>query len=80
MPLTAEAEVFNEQLRLDSGKINYSDKLTMFLYLLMRDHLDTGTVETLVREVQIATEGIEYTNGWLAQYANNLAERLHTNA
>ena len=66
---------YNAQLRQDSGAVNFSDKLTSFLYDLMRDHLPLGQVEMLVREAQEQGE-TRYTNGWLAQYAHNPAERL----
>jgi hypothetical protein len=41
----------------------------------MRDHLPTGTVEEIVRASEQESEVI-YTNGWLAQYAEDLANRL----
>lgn len=67
-----------EELREISGHISYSDPLTDFLYLLMRNELAAGKVEEMVREA-INTAGKQeciYTNGWLAQYAHNLAELL----
>lgn len=66
-----------DELREASGKIVYSDPLTSFLYQLMRDELPAGTVEKLVREVvNEGAQDVLFTNGWLAQYANNLAEML----
>jgi len=64
----------NSELRLRSGEVNVNDRLTSFLYELMRDHLDAGTVEKLVRDSQ--DPDVAYTNGWLAQYAEDLAKRL----
>lgn len=69
-----------EELRKVSGAITYSDPLTSFFYQLIRDELPAGTVEKIVQGVvDEPVEGCLFTNGWLAQYANNLAERL-TNA
>ncbi len=65
----------NDNLRESSGGVQINSKLVSFLYELMRDHLPAGTVEKIVR----ASEGesnVVYTNGWLAQYAEYLANRL----
>jgi hypothetical protein len=42
----------------------------------MRDHLTPGEVELLVNN-SLDPEPVVYTNGWLAKYAENLAERLN---
>jgi hypothetical protein len=48
-----------------------------FLYELMRDHLPPGKVEELVRNsVDHQGERWEFTNGYLAMYADDLARRL----
>ena len=65
-----------DNLRSDSGEVSYSDPLTTFLYLLMRNELAAGKVEELVGEATNSTEEILFTNGWLAKYANNLAEEI----
>jgi hypothetical protein len=64
----------NKSLRIRSGEVNVHSKLTSFLYDLIRDHLPAGTVESLVREAQ--EPDVQYTNGWLAKYAEDLALRL----
>lgn len=67
-------EKLNKKIREASNSFQSIDKLTHFLYLLMRDELSTGKVEEMVRE---STNGsITYTNGWLAQYANYLSNEL----
>jgi hypothetical protein len=69
----------NGQLRKASGNVRYpgSDWLTSFLYELMRDEVTPGNVETIVRHIEEETEGdVVYTNGWLAEYAKHLADRL----
>lgn len=58
-----------------SGSVNDKDPLVTFLYILMRDHLPTGIVEEIV-EKHTYHDGMTYTNGWLAEYAQDLAERL----
>jgi hypothetical protein len=66
----------NRNLREVSGTVTYSDPLTSFLYQLMRDELPAGIVEKIVRDIVNEPEECLYTNGWLAQYANNLSEEL----
>jgi len=70
-----------ETLRKESGQIKIKSKLVSFLYQLMRDELVTGAVESLVQDCEIVDEDgnppfVLYTNGWLADYAENLAIRL----
>jgi len=71
------SEERTKQLREDSGAVVYTDALTSFLYELMRDHLPAGVVEQLVRTAVNEPEENVFTNGWLAKYANNLAEQLN---
>lgn len=70
----------NQRLRTVSGSVEYptSDWLTSFLYTLMRDAAPVGEVEAIVREIEREAPQGEtvYTNGWLAQYAKHLADRL----
>jgi hypothetical protein len=43
----------------------------------MRDNLPTGDVEKIMTEIDKEQgKEIRYTNGWLAQYAKNIAKRL----
>lgn len=63
-----------DDLEARSGNITYDSKLVGFLYDLLRDHLTAGVVEKLVQESQVSE--VSYSNGWLAQYAKDLAERL----
>jgi hypothetical protein len=60
-----------------SGNIMIRGKLTSFLYELIRDYLPAGEVELIVRNC--SESEVSYTNGWLAKYAENLAERLKDN-
>ena len=65
------------QTRDASGGVLDSSALVAFLYLLARDHITIGELEGAVRDAE-KTVGLEclYSNGWLAQYAQHLAERL----
>lgn len=63
-----------DKLRARSGTVQIESKLVSFLYDLMRDHLPAGVVEKLVQDSQ--EPNVTYTNGWLANYAKDLAERL----
>jgi hypothetical protein len=71
------SEKRTENLREESGNFISTDPLVSFLYLLMRDHLPTGDVEELF-QTSIETPNSLYTNGWLAKYAENLANGLKT--
>jgi len=62
-------------MRVRSGHIVIHSRLVSFLYNLMRDHMPVGDVETLVQDAEDEPDVI-YTNGWLANYAADLADRL----
>lgn len=62
-------------MRNASGNISINDKLTSFMYELLRDHLPASIVEELVRSSEEEIE-VSYSNGWLAQYADCLSKRL----
>lgn len=65
-----------QKLKEVSGNVVLSDSLATFLYLLMRDHLPAGKVELLIQAVIEGAEKITFHNGYLAQYASNLADEL----
>lgn len=65
----------NKGLVERSGKVKLNGRLISFLYELMRDHLPAGKVEEIIRASEDQSE-VVYTNGWLAQYAEDLAKRL----
>lgn len=64
----------NNALRDKNGNIKINDKLTSFLYDLMRDHLPPGKVQELMQDAQ--EPDVSYTNGYLAQYAEYVAQKL----
>ena len=70
----------DEAMRERSGHVSDDRKLVCVLYRLMRDGtVAPGELETRVREAEwVAAEcdKVRFTNGWLAQYAQDLADRL----
>ena len=62
-------------LRERSGTVVINSRLVSFLYQLMRDQVTPGIVESIVNQSEDEPE-ITYTNGWLAKYAEDLANRL----
>jgi hypothetical protein len=68
----------NDELRKRTGAKRADDGLISFLYELMRDHLPAGVVEKLVQNVvdEQPKYPIVFTNGYLADYAADLAARI----
>lgn len=62
-------------LRERSGEVTINGKLVSFLYELMRDYLTPGEIEKIVQDSEDEPT-VVYTNGWLAKYAEDLANRL----
>jgi hypothetical protein len=53
------------------------EPVVTFLYLLLRDHVSPGVIEGLVCEVEVgAARASLLTNAYLAEYANNISDRL----
>lgn len=73
-------EAYDSLLRDKSGSVDSDDPFVSLFYSLLREHVAPGVLEKLVREIedQVAANKptTEYTNGWLARYAENLAIRL----
>lgn len=67
-------------LRERSGNYTTEDRLIQFIYLLARDAVPLGQIEKIMREIQAnprhATFSTALTNGHLAQWAADVAERL----
>ena len=71
----------NADLRARSGAVDSSEPLVDFLYHLMRDHLPAGAVEGILQQHVFPEirkdDGIsEFCNGYLANYAKDVAARL----
>jgi hypothetical protein len=63
-----------------SGVVRSNDPLVAFLYVVLRDHVQPGTIESIMlNHVEYTTTGQSvYSNGWLAAYAQDLASRLRS--
>ena len=73
-----QAACSNEGVRERSGCFRSRSRVTALLYLLMRDEIPCGLLEELVTKVcEHEEDYITFTNGWLAQYAHDLEQRLH---
>lgn len=64
-----------KELRDRSGNIAINSRLVSFLYQLMRDHVPPGIVEQVLNQSEDEPQ-VTYTNGWLAKYAEDVANRL----
>lgn len=73
------------ELRLTSGSVKSSDPLVSFLYELMRSYITPGDVETILANIIEEQSNISkgnnkdyviFTNGYLANYAINIASKL----
>jgi len=65
------------RMRAASGRIDSRRKLVSFLYILARDHMTVGAIEGLwINHVEPDRGKSMFTNGWLAQWADDLADRL----
>lgn len=63
------------RMRQESGEVDDTDKLVMLLYLLCRDEIPTGIIDQIIDYKIPKGEG-RFTNGWLAEWAKDAAERL----
>ena len=68
-----------EQMRMSelSGSVTSKSLLVAFLYELLRDSLPSGDLEQIMLNIERSKgKKITYTNGWLANYAKDIASRL----
>jgi len=80
-------DMYSALLKERSGFVTSNDKLVDFFYVLLRDHVPPGIVEYIMiqidKEKQMNdlkhVDKTSYTNGWLASYAKDIAERLKGN-
>lgn len=54
------------------------DRLTAFLYLLMRDHVPFGVLAQLITELEANDKTFEFTAKGAGFYAHQLGDRLLT--
>lgn len=68
----------DDEMRRMSGAVDDDRPLVALLFVLMRDHVTPGLMEE-VFERHVAVAGgrtQQYSNGWLARHAQDLARRL----
>lgn len=61
-------------IRERSGHMDSDDPLVQFLYLVLRDKILPADIEEIMK--QIPDGQTEFSNGWLAMYAIDIARRL----
>lgn len=67
------------ELRRRSGTVRSDSKLVAFIYELLRDHIPLATIEECVlNSTGPDTEEFTFTNGYLAEYAKDVARRLNS--
>lgn len=68
----------NDELTIHerSGKVTSNNKLVSFLYILLRDHVLPGDMENIMKNHVPTAQPTSFSNGWLAEYAKDLTERL----
>ena len=73
-----------KRMREASGERVTHSFLVVFLYILMRDEVTPGRIERIMLSIsnendQDAVGEFKMTNGWLTQYAEDIASRLLRN-
>ena len=73
------------EIHLASGEYCSEDLMVALLYRLMRDEVTPGVVEGIVQDILRHKDEdtgevweVCFTNGWLAQYAANIIERVNS--
>lgn len=75
----AEIEAQTTRMREASGAVTSANPLVCLLYVLLRDELSSSQLEEAMLKVGSEATVYKFTNGWLANYAKDIAERLGTN-
>jgi hypothetical protein len=67
----------NAEMHRRSGTVHDADPLVALFYDLLRDHIQPGDLEKLVRTAcEHSDKTMVYSNGWLAEYARDMVKRL----
>lgn len=67
----------SDQMRKRSGSVDSRIPLVSFLYTLIRDHVTPGQIEEIMlRQMPKVGETTEFSNGYLANYAQDVATRI----
>lgn len=75
--MSTKTEDPNRDMHQRSGAVVDRDPLVALLYDLLRDHIQPGDLEGLVRSASThAGKPMIYSNGWLAAYARDIVQRL----
>lgn len=65
------------RMRRASGRVNDSRPIVALLYDLARDMVPLGTLEVYIDKNSQSQDGpFMFTNGWLAQWAKDAADRI----
>lgn len=64
-----------KRMREASGNIGSDDPMVCFLYILTRDHLPWGVVESIIDQAG-GQSFPQFTNGWVATHCIDAADRL----
>ncbi len=67
-------ESYMSNMRERTGQVD-GTRLEAFIYTLLRDHVPAGKIEQLMLNMS-EHDGFQFTNGWLAEYAKDVAARL----
>lgn len=76
MAVKTQHQIECDRMREASGNVEDSRRLVTLLYLLARDHVPLSGLEQAVDEASAAPMPIRFTNGWLAAWAQDAANRL----
>jgi hypothetical protein len=66
----------NDEYRRHTGSVSCDDPVVALLYNLMRDHLPTGVIQTIIDDCLKHPGGYTFTDGHLARSAQLMADRL----
>lgn len=65
------------EMRKRSGDVDSSDPVVALLYVLLRDYMPAADIEKAIQIVASDADArFEFTNGWLANYALDMRDRL----
>ena len=83
--MTTDPDTYNDtitdpdcrRMRAASGRVDDDRPLVAFLYELARDHLPNGAIEGFLDRIATRpNRPFQFTNGWLAEWAQDAADRL----
>ena len=63
-----------DEMYKKSGEVELSDPLVAFLYVMLRNGAGPGVIHEALENM--TNQPMRYTNGWLAQYAKYVAEKM----